>query len=288
MGINDYGFQSHEVSKSIALLNEKIASCDKIVLAFTGNIISSGLRTLICELTRKNKVNAIVTSGAGLEEDLIKTFGYYLESSFDEKSACLIRANMHRIGNLSVPSELYDEFYKFLDENYCKIVQDCKCDQTPGEIGKFLANIKNDNTSFLYWAHKNNISVFCPTFHDGAFGDFFVHYRERFENYRIDFLLENVKLTRLLQSFKRCGIIIIGGGTSKHFALNNSILRGGYDWSITITTAIPFDGSDSGGNEEEAKTWHKLRESSDNVRVYADATLVLPMILNNTFFKTLN
>jgi len=288
MDISDYGFQSHEVTRSIALLNDKIAACDKIVIAFTGNIISSGLRNLICELSKQNKVDIIVTSGAGIEEDIIKTFGSYQKTSFDEKSAHLTNTNMYRIGNLSVPSVLYDEFYKFLDENYFRAAMDHMCDQTPGEIGKFLANLNNDDTSFLYWAHKNNISVFCPTFHDGAFGDFFVNYREKFENYRIDFLLENVKLTRLLQSFKACGIIVIGGGASKHFALNNSILRGGYDWSITITTAMPFDGSDSGGNEEEAKTWHKLRESSENVRIYADATLVLPMILNNTFFKTFN
>jgi len=285
MGTEQYGFQSSQVHKAISLIKEKVSSNDNIVLAFTGNIISSGLRELICLLVKHQKIKAIVTSGAGVEEDIIKTFGDYSNIKFEENTDILLKNKLYRIGNLSVEHDLYNKFDKFLQDNYDSVISNSKCDQTPGEIAKYLAKIRNDKSSFLYWAYENNIDVFCPTFHDGAFGDFFVEYREKFLNYRIDFLLENVKLTRLLLSFEKCGAIILGGGTSKHFTLNNSILRGGYDWSVIISTAIPYDGSDSGGNAEEAKTWGKLQPEGESIHIFSDATLVFPTIVNKSLLS---
>lgn len=283
MHYQNYGFQSQQVHKAIELIKKKILDGNKIVLACTGNIISSNLRELICELVKDNKINVLITSGAGIEEDIIKTFGNYSETDFDINSSNLIEKKLYRIGNLAVSHTLYNKFYDFLKENYSSAIKNSQCDQTPGEIAKQLAYIRDNGESILYWAYQNNINIFCPTFHDGAFGDFFVEYREEFVEYRIDFLLENVKLTRLLSSYEKCGIIILGGGTSKHFALNNSILRGGYDWSVVITTAIPYDGSDSGGNSEEAKTWGKLKLEGESVHIFSDATLVFPFIVKGAF-----
>lgn len=285
MDYKNYGFQSNQVHQAIKLIRKRVSKGDKIVLAYTGNIISSNLRKLICTLVKEKKINALITSGAGIEEDIIKTFGDYTKTKFDISSNTLIKKKLYRIGNLAVSHTLYNKFYNFLKENYSLIIKNPQCDQTPGEIAKLLANLINNDESILYWAYHNNIDVFCPTFHDGAFGDFFVEYREQFSDYRIDFLLENVKLTRLLSSFDRCGIIILGGGTSKHFALNNSVIRGGYDWSVIISTAIPYDGSDSGGNSEEAKTWGKLKVKGKSIHIFSDATLTFPSIVNEAFLK---
>lgn len=281
----NYGFQSDQLSKAINLLQKKIAEDSNVVLAFTGNIISSGLRGLICELAKNRMIDAFVTNGAGVEEDIIKSFGEYSSIDFNENTHLMLKDRLYRIGNLSVDYGLYDRFYNFLEDNYSSVISNAICDQTPGGISKLLANIIASRDSFLYWAYVNNIDVFCPTFHDGAFGDFFVEYREKFPNYRVDFLLENVRLTKLLCESKKCGLIILGGGTSKHFALNNSVIRGGYDWVITISTAIPYDGSDSGGDFEEAKTWGKLKTGCESVHVFSEATLVFPKLVKNTFLK---
>ena len=179
---------------------------------------------------------------------------------------------------------LYECFSRFLEEKYPDAIQNIRCDQTPGSISKILGLFRKDKSSFLYWAHKNDIELFCPTFHDGAFGDFLLRYREKFPDYRIDFLYENLKLTNLLQTFEQCGVIILGGGTSKHFALNQSVLRGGYDWSIVVSTAIPYDGSDSGGNADEARSWGKLKMTGEAIHIFAEATLVFPEMVQKGFF----
>lgn len=285
MNIYDIGFQANQVQKAIDLLNKKISEKNKVVLAFTGNVISSGLRETIRDLVKYKKIDVLVTSGSGVEEDIIKTFGRYQMSDFNADSKSLRKESLYRIGNMTVHHDLYEDFDRFLHDNYKTAISHTTCDQTPGSIARKLAFIRRDEDSFLYWAERNNINVFCPTFHDGAFGDFFVEYRNTFPDYRIDFLYENVKLTKIINSYEACGILILGGGTSKHFALNNSILRGGYDWAIKISTAIPFDGSDSGGDFNEAVTWEKLKENAPNVHIYSDVTLVLPHIVKSTFFK---
>lgn len=279
MPLSDVGFQSSQLFRAIELVKSARSRGDKIVLAFTGNIISSGLREYVAALVRGNHVEAVVTSGAGVEEDLIKTFGDYRLTEFNAPADGLIGDGLFRIGNLAVPCALYDHFDDFLIAHYEAVLQDPGCDKTPGEIAKRLGSITGREDSFLYWADRNHVSVYCPTFHDGAIGDFLVDWHREGHRGHPDFILESVKLVDQLGGYERCGAIILGGGTSKHFALNAAAWRGGYDWSVVVSTAVPFDGSDSGGDANEAKTWRKLSPQAPGVLVYADATLVFPTLV---------
>ena len=46
-----------------------------------------------------------------------------------------------------------------------------------------------------------------------------------------------------------------------------------------------FDGSDSGARPDEAISWGKIRIDAKPVKVYADASLVLPLLTAMTFAK---
>lgn len=46
-----------------------------------------------------------------------------------------------------------------------------------------------------------------------------------------------------------------------------------------------FDGSDSGARPDEAVSWGKIRMDARPVKLYADATLVFPLIVARTFAK---
>ena len=48
-----------------------------------------------------------------------------------------------------------------------------------------------------------------------------------------------------------------------------------------------FDGSDSGASPDEAVSWGKIRIDAKPVKVCADATLVFPLIVSQTFLKEL-
>lgn len=46
-----------------------------------------------------------------------------------------------------------------------------------------------------------------------------------------------------------------------------------------------FDGSDSGASPDEAVSWGKIKIDAKPVKVCADATLVFPLIVSQTFYK---
>lgn len=52
-----------------------------------------------------------------------------------------------------------------------------------------------------------------------------------------------------------------------------------------INTGAEFDGSDSGARPDEAKSWGKIKKDATPVKLYAEATLVFPLIVAQTFAK---
>lgn len=73
--------------------------------------------------------------------------------------------------------------------------------------------------------------------------------------------------------------------------------RNGADYAVYINTGQEYDGSDSGARPDEAVSWGKIRANAQSVKVslqssvklicqvYADATLVFPLIVASTFGK---
>ena len=49
--------------------------------------------------------------------------------------------------------------------------------------------------------------------------------------------------------------------------------------------AQEFDGSDSGAKPDEAVSWGKVRMDATPVKVHADATLIMPLLIAQTFAK---
>ena len=83
----------------------------------------------------------------------------------------------------------------------------------------------------------------------------------------------------------RSGQIILGGGLIKHHICNANLMRNGADYSVFINTASSFDGSDAGAAPDEAVSWGKIRLNARPVKVHAEATLVWPLIVSQTFAK---
>ena len=59
----------------------------------------------------------------------------------------------------------------------------------------------------------------------------------------------------------------------------------GYSTLVFINTGQEFDGSDSGARPDEAVSWGKIRIDATPVKIYADATLVFPLLVSQTFAK---
>ena len=74
-------------------------------------------------------------------------------------------------------------------------------------------------------------------------------------------------------------------GIAKHHICNANLFRNGADFSVFVNTAQPFDCSDSGADPDEAVSWGKIRMDAKPVKVYGDASIVLPLIISQTFAR---
>jgi len=100
---------------------------------------------------------------------------------------------------------------------------------------------------------------------------------------KIDILEDLARINNISMKARRTGMVILGGGVVKHHICNANLMRNGADYSVFINTGQEFDGSDSGARPDEAVSWGKIRANTTSVKVYADATLVFPLIVAKSF-----
>lgn len=84
------------------------------------------------------------------------------------------------------------------------------------------------------------------------------------------------------------GIIALGGGVAKHHICNANSWRDGADYAVYVNTAQEFDGCDSGARPDEAVSWGKINYRAQPVKVFADASLVFPLLVAQTFAAQAN
>jgi len=156
---------------------------------------------------------------------------------------------------------------------------------TPSDIIKKLGKEINNEDSVYYWAWKNNIPVFCPALTDGSLGDMIYFHTYKRPGFVVDIARDIRKINDLAVQSYATGMIIIGGGVVKHHICNANLMRNGADFTVFINTAQEFDGSDAGASPDEAVSWGKVRLNTRPVKLCADASLVFPLIVSQTFGK---
>ncbi|GBE79441.1 Deoxyhypusine synthase [Sparassis latifolia] len=259
--------------------------CD-IFLGYTSNLISSGLREVILHLVKHRHVRAMVTTAGGIEEDIIKCLGKTYLADFNLDGADLRKKGMNRIGNLIVPNDNYCKFEDWLMPILDTMLKEQKESGqvwTPSTFIRRLGKEINNEESVYYWAYKNDIPVFCPALTDGSLGDMLYFHSFRSPGLVVDIVRDIRALNELTRQAKKAGMIILGGGVCKHQIANAMLIRNGADYSVYINTGQEFDGSDSGARPDEAVSWGKIRAGSESVKVFADATLVFPLLVAATF-----
>ncbi|XP_008047238.1 deoxyhypusine synthase isoform X2 [Carlito syrichta] len=232
-----------------------------IFLGYTSNLISSGIRETIRYLVQHNMVDVLVTTAGGVEEDLIKCLAPTYLGEFSLRGKELRENGINRIGNLLVPNDNYCKFEDWLMPILDQMVLEQNTEGVKWTPSKMIARLGkeiNNPESVYYWAQKNPGLV-------------------------LD-IVEDLRLINTQAIFaKRTGMIILGGGMVKHHIANANLMRNGADYAVYINTAQEFDGSDSGARPDEAVSWGKIRMDAQPVKVYADASLVFPLLVAETF-----
>jgi deoxyhypusine synthase len=253
-------------------------------------MVSSGLREIFRYLVEDKKINVCVTTGGGIEEDIIKCLGDFILGDFNLSGVELRKNAVNRIGNILVPNSRYILFENFmmpiLEELYNKQKNTGK-PILPSEIVWKLGEKINDKKSICYWAWKNKIKIYCPTIMDGSLGDmiYFFKYKKGFEDFAVDIAEDTKNLNDSTIGLEKASVIILGAGVVKHSILNAHLYRDGADYAVYINNAQEFDGSDAGATTEEAVSWGKIRPDAQRVKVYGDASIIFPLLVARTFAR---
>jgi len=276
-----------------------------LFLAYTSNMISCGMRETIKFLVKHKLVDCVVSSAGGIEEDFIKCLAPTYLGDFHLSGVSLRKQGINRIANLLVPNDNYCLFEDWLmpilhamaDEqasNPAVIVNpktgklEANPDEvrwTPSKIIKRLGKEINHEDSVYYWCWKNDIPVFCPAITDGSIGDMMYFFSYKRPEFVVDVVQDIRAINDIAVRADCTGMIIMGGGVVKHHTCNANLMRNGADYSVYINTGQEFDGSDAGASPDEAISWGKIKIDAKPVKVSADATLVFPLIVSQTFYK---
>ena len=276
------GFQASVLGDGLELfrkIQEEKASGCRVFLAFTANMVASGLRGIFAGMLKRRLVDAVITTGGSLDHDMIRAYESYELGAFAADDRELHREGINRIGNIFVPTKRYE----LLEEKMKPVFEALHSRGpvvSPSEIADEMGKTLSDEGSFLHWAHKNNIPVFSPGITDSAIGlqAYFFKQKKEYADFGIDVTKDMGRLAQVALDAEKAAGIVLGGGISKHHLIGVNLLRGGLDYALYVSTSEGWEGSLSGAPPSEAVSWGKIRESGRYVNIRGDATVVLPLL----------
>lgn len=273
------GFQSVELGRASETITKMKESGAKIFLAFTSNMVTSGLRGFFAQLIALKMAHAIVTTAGSIEEDIMKAFGERFEiGSFHSDDFELYEKGTNRVGNLFITNKSYERFEEIISGMLKKLYEKQKR-WTVSDMLREIGLALNDNNSILCQAAKNNVPVFCPAITDGALGFHLYMFQQEHPDFVIDVVKDFSNILFFTSYDEKKGVIALGGGVSKHYAILSCLLSGGADYAVYMTTSREHSGSLSGATTREAKSWGKVKDDSDIATVIGDVTITFPLAM---------
>jgi deoxyhypusine synthase len=273
------GYQSIELRKAADVIVKMKKNNSKIFLTFTSNMVTSGLRGFFAQIIKLGMCDVIVTTVGGIEEDIMKASGEQFSiGSFEADSVELHEKGINKVGNILIKNESYMKFENQMNELLLKLYEKEKR-WAVSDLLKEIGLTLNDEKSILFQAAKNNVPIFCPAVTDGAFGFHLYLFQQEHKDFIIDVVKDFGNILYCTSYDEKKGIIALGGSISKHHALLSTLLNGGANYAVYLTTAHKTSGSMSGATTEEAKSWGKVKDESDIATVIGDVTITFPLTM---------
>ncbi len=280
--VNSYenvGFQSVELHRASEVIVKMKKDSAKVFLTFTSNMVTSGLRGFFAQLIELGIADVLVTTVGGLEEDIMKATGEVFSiGTFNTDDVELHERGINRVGNLLIQNQSYMNF----EDMIMDILRKLHAKQKRWSVSEMLREIGlllDDQNSILYQAAKHDVPVFCPAITDGAFGFHLYLFQQENPDFIVDVVKDFGNILLTTSHDDRKGVIALGGSISKHHAILATLLNGGAEYAVYMTTAHRTSGSMSGANTSEAKSWGKVKDESDIATVIGDVSITFPMAM---------
>jgi deoxyhypusine synthase len=272
------------IGKATELVSEMFNDPDYTVfLTLAGAIVPAGFRQIIADLIDKECVNVLVTTGSNMVHDMVEALGYrHLVGTFSAEDRKLRRENIGRIGDIYIEQEAFQGLEKWLFITVESIPEDKRRRISAAELLNEIGQRLPDKESILSIAARKKVPIICPALVDSIAG-FQLWVFGQDKTLRIDPLLDIEILMDKVYEAKKAGIIILGGGVPKHFALFANTFREGVDAAVQITMDRPEPGGLSGASLDEAISWGKVKPKGRAVTVVSDVTIAFPLIVAAAF-----
>lgn len=268
-----------------------------VFLGLAGPLIAAGLRKTIRDMVASGMVDAIVSTGAIIYQDIYQARGF-----------------QHYVGSPDADDAKLREL--FIDRIYDTYVDEEKFWETDCWIGQFadtlppgfyssrlflekLAGILKDDQSILATAVKRGVPVFCPAINDSSIGiGLTEHYYRTQQDGRprvsIDSIRDNYELTQIVVKSKKTAAIYVAGGVPKNY-INDSVVMGyifgkqtgGHTYAIQLTTDVPHWGGLSGSTLDEATSWGKIHAKASRAMAFVEPSISLPLLVGHALQKNL-
>jgi deoxyhypusine synthase len=302
-GYKQMGFQGSCLYRSIEILRTARQKGLPIYLGITSNIGTCGLREAVAYLARHQHIAALVATAGAVEEDVMKTMGDFLLGEYKNDDVALFRSKINRTGNILVPSRIYAKLHLFLNslnqDLWTQHWRDGKAitdSEYIHEIGRMMDyyEIPSREASFVYLAYKKNISIYCPPLMDGAIGDGLYNFVAQKKamglgthGICLDISKSACELIDNMDKAKKASgdicLLAIGGSVPKHMICNSAIYAGGAKYCVYVNTSSEAEGSNAGAPVSEAITWGKVHPEAQAVKIEAEASLVIPLLIGAVF-----
>ncbi|MEE9525141.1 MAG: deoxyhypusine synthase family protein [Candidatus Woesearchaeota archaeon] len=275
------GYQSIELKKASDVIVKMKKNNAKIFLTYTSNMVTSGLRGFFAQIVKLKMADILVTTVGGIEEDIMKSNGdKFSIGKFSADDVELHEQGINRVGNILVKNESYMYFEDWISETLTKLYEKKKR-WAVSELLKEIGLLLDDENSILYQAARNEVPIFCPAITDGAFGFHLYLFQQKNKDFIVDVVQDFGNILLSTNHDETKGVIALGGSISKHHAILSTLLNGGANYAVYMTTAHKTDGSMSGATTEEAKSWGKVKDESDVATVIGDVTITFPLAMVN-------
>jgi deoxyhypusine synthase len=273
------GFQGIELKRASDCFAKMKREKAKIYLTFTSNMVTSGLRGFFAQVNSLGMADVVITTVGSVEEDIMKSLGedFHIGKYYDDDVE-LHEKGINRVGNLLIENESYEKLEAWMRSTLEKLYKKKKR-YSVAELLKEIGLTLKDDSSILYQCSKKNVPLFCPAITDGAFGFHLFLFQQDHPDFIVDVIQDFKDLVFSSSHDDKKGIIALGGGVSKHHAILGTLLNGGADYAVYMTTASQHSGSLSGATTREAKSWGKIKDDADAVTVIGDVSVFFPMAM---------
>jgi deoxyhypusine synthase len=280
----------------------------KMLLAMAGAMSTAELGLSLAEMIRQDKVHAICTTGANLEEDIFNLVAHnhyrrvpnYRNLTDDEELA-LRERGLNRVTDTCIPEE---EAMRRIERQVLKYWQEADREGKrlfPYEFMYMLirnCNIReffeiDPKDSWVYAACQKNLPIFTPGWEDSTLGNIFVANVVRGDVGNIHVVKSGLEqMAALIDWYRKntkdqsIGFFQIGGGIAGDFPicvvplimqdLREKCRLWGYFCQISDSTTSY--GSYSGAVPNEKITWGKLDRNTPRFVIESDASIVAPLV----------